>query len=133
MHDESFLSMLPYIIWALVLYWKFLFRKQIHNCSTVFLLNRFTQNLLHTLWNSLHSSVFSQFSSASGWLTDNHCIPSKCSLLHKNVREREWGWTFWWVFKTHIMFKGGFHQVNFSNLTNFFCFSNNCDSTQPHH
>ena len=34
-------------------------------------------------------------------------------------KEMEWRWTFWWVFKAHV-FKGVFHQVNFSDLTNVF-------------
>ena len=38
-------------------------------------------------FNSLHSLVLLLFS-----LTDNHCIPSECSLLQENVRESHTAW-----------------------------------------
>ena len=123
--DRGSKALKTYIIWALLLYWKFLFGEQIHNYRETFLFHRLTQNLLHTL----QLTVFNRPSSSN--LTDNHCILSKGSHFHKNAREKEWKWTFWQVFKP-VCLTEGFSLGEFFQSNKFFCLSNS-DSTQSRH
>ena len=63
-----------YTTWALVLYWKMLFREQIHNCSKAFFFNKLTFNSLsNASAPCIHPSFF-----ISAWLTN---IASPLSAL----------------------------------------------------
>ena len=75
-------SLRAFAVWALVLYWKILFREQIHNFCKVFLFNNLIYKFpSYASYSDIHPPVL-----ISTWLTIK-VSPSKCSFLQRNVRE----------------------------------------------
>ena len=115
-----------YTIWALVLYWKIIFGEQIHNCSKIFLFNKL---IYKSPSYASTRCIYPSFLIAA-WLTT--ILSSVSALFYRKMLEkanlllktahyqmkkgRSWRWTFQRFFKA----LGGFHQANFSNLTNVF-------------